>query len=226
VRTHLIAAGLTCLFACASAVTAAPADPFDRSNVPVEQQPADPAAAKIVLVAGGPDATTNPGDHEHFAGCAMLYRMLRQTPGVAPVVVEGGWPKNPKATFEDAKAVVFFMNGGGKQSTVAHAAEVDKLAAAGVGIVHLHQCVDYPAEMVPTAVRWLGGAYHPKTGARGHWDATYDAFPEHPITRGVTPFEAGERGVHLQAHVRRRHEGRHAAAAGAEPQGEAGVLRR
>ena len=34
-----------------------PRDPYDRSNVPIEEQPTDPAAAKIVLVAG--DAGVN-----------------------------------------------------------------------------------------------------------------------------------------------------------------------
>src|SRR5690606_33016719 len=59
---------------------------------------------------------------------------------------------------------------------------------AGVGIVHVHQCIDYPADAVPAALKWAGGAYHPKTGGRGHWDATFDNFPKHPVTRGVTPF--------------------------------------
>ena len=112
-RLFLPVLGLVCL-AAASIAGAADRDPYDRSNVPIERQPTDPAAAKIVLVAGDADAGTNPGDHEHFAGCALFYRMLQQTPGVAPVMVAGGWPKDPKATFKDAEAVVFFMNGGGK----------------------------------------------------------------------------------------------------------------
>lgn len=179
---------LPALCLAASLALAAPKDPYDRSNVPIEQPPGDPKAAKIVLVAGDQGTGHLPGDHEHFAGCAMFMRMLQQNPGVAPVMVQDGWPKDPAVAFKDAKAVVFFMDGGGKQTTIAHADEIDKLVAAGVGIVHVHQCIDYPAEHVERAVRWLGGAYHPKTGSRGHWDFTFDKFPEHAITRGVEPF--------------------------------------
>lgn len=172
----------------ASSALADPRDPTDRSNVPIEQQPADPAAAKIVLVAGDQGINHLPGDHEHFAGCALFMRMLQQNPGVAPVMVQDGWPKDAAATFKDAKAVVFFMDGLGKQTTIKHADEIDKLAAAGVGIGHVHQCIDYPAENVARAVKWLGGVSPPKTSARGHWDVTFDKFPEHAITRGVVPF--------------------------------------
>jgi hypothetical protein len=171
------------------AAAAAPArDPYDKSNVPIEEQPTDPSLTKIVLVAGDAGTGHPPGDHEHFAGCALFYRMLKQTPGVAPVFVQNGWPTKPE-TLKGARGVVFFMDGGGKQTTIAHAAEVDALAAAGVGIVHVHQCIDYPADDVAKAVGWLGGAYHPKTGLRAHWDQTFDAFADHPVTRGVTPFK-------------------------------------
>jgi type 1 glutamine amidotransferase len=171
----------------------APHDPYDRSNVPIEEQPADPTAAKIVLIAGDAGTGHGPGEHEHFAGCALFYRMLKQTPGVAPVMVANGWPSKPD-TLANARAVVFYMDGAGKQTTVAHADEIDRLAAAGVGIVHVHQCIDYPADFVPHAVRWLGAAYHPKTGLRAHWDATYDAFVDHPTTRGVEPFKLVNEG--------------------------------
>jgi hypothetical protein len=173
--------------------TAAVTDPYDRSNVPIEEQPTDPAAAKIVLIAG--DAGVHPpGDHEHFAGCALFYRMLKQNPGVSPVMVRDGWPKHPEETFKNARAVVFYMDGGGKQTTIAHSVEIDKLVAAGVGIVHVHQCIDYPPDMVAHARGWLGGAYHPGYGLRGHWDATFDTFVDHPVTRGVEPFKLVNEG--------------------------------
>jgi hypothetical protein len=178
--------------AAAPAVRAGVADPYDRSGVPIEVQPADPTLAKVVLVAGDMGTGHGPGQHEHFAGCALFMRMLRQTPGVWPVMVRDGWPKDPAATFKDAKAVVFYMDGGGKQTTIAHAAEIDKLAAAGVGIVHVHQVVDYPANFVEHAARWVGGAYGPKTGSRGHWDGAFDAFPAHAVTRGVTPWTVND----------------------------------
>lgn len=169
-------------------------DPYDRTNIPIEAQPADPAAAKIVLIAGDGGVNHAPGDHEHFAGCALFYRMLKQTPGVAPVMVRDGWPKKSPETLKDARAIVFYMDGAAKQTTIAHAVEIDRLASTGVGIVHIHQVIDYPADFVPHAIRWLGGAYHPATGLRGHWDASFDSFVKHPITRGVEPFKLVNEG--------------------------------
>src|SRR5947199_9528896 len=84
-------------------------DPYDQSKVPLEKQPTDPKLTKIVLVAGR--ASHGPGEHEFFAGCAVLMKLLEQTPGVFPVMARDGWPKDPK-TFAAAKAVVFYMDGG------------------------------------------------------------------------------------------------------------------
>jgi type 1 glutamine amidotransferase len=168
-------------------VFAAPKDPYDRSGVPIEVQPTDPNAVKIVLI---PDQAKEhpPAEHEGFAGCALLAKMLQQTKGVAPVMVENGWPTNPQ-TLKNAKTLVFYMDGGGKQSTIAHAAEIQKLMDAGVGIVHLHQVIDYPTEPGNVAIKWLGGVYDAKSGgARGHWDESFTEFPKSQVTRGVEPF--------------------------------------
>src|ERR1700733_9403324 len=73
-------------------------DPYDQSKVPLEvEPPADFKGKKILLVAGR--LSHGPGDHEFFAGCAVLMKMLQQTPGVFPVMARDGWPKNPK-TFD------------------------------------------------------------------------------------------------------------------------------
>jgi hypothetical protein len=89
------------------------------------------------------------------------------------------------------------MDGGGKQTTIPHADEIQKLMDAtrlsssksGVGIVHLHQVIDYPTEPGKQAMNWLGGVYDARSGgARGHWDESFTHFPEHEITRGVEPF--------------------------------------
>jgi hypothetical protein len=167
-------------------------DPYDRSNVPIEVQPADPHGVKIVLIAGDAGTGHPPGEHEHFAGCALLMRMLQQTPGVSPVFVKDGWPTNPQ-TLQGARTVVFYMDGGGKQTTIAHADEIQKMMDAGVGIVHLHQVIDYPTDSGKQAMQWLGGVYDAKSGgARGHWDESFTEFPEHEVTRGVTPFKLND----------------------------------
>ncbi|HLF95065.1 MAG TPA: ThuA domain-containing protein [Planctomycetota bacterium] len=159
----------------------------DRADVPLEVEPADASAAKIVLLAGS--FSMGGGQHEYFAGSALLMSFLKQTPGVAPVLAQDGWPKNEKI-LEGAKAVVFYMDGGGKQPflTPERLRKIETLAARGAGIVHLHQVIDYPKTHVDRVLPWLGGVYVPQASARGHWDGVFKDFVEHPVTRGVAPF--------------------------------------
>jgi hypothetical protein len=85
------------MLALAAAFPAAAQDDeaqYDQSKVPLEVDTRDPKLVKIVLVAG--PQSHHPGDHEHFAGMALLMGLLRQTPGVFPVMARNGWPKNEK----------------------------------------------------------------------------------------------------------------------------------
>ncbi len=154
--------------------------------IPLEEEPTDPALAKIVLVASGP--FYKPGEHEYQAGVGVLRHLLKQTPGVFPVVAQE-WPTKP-TTFAGAKAVLFFGNGAAAHPMITrgHAAEVQKLADAGVGLVAVHQLADFPKDFTDRAKSWLGGAYVPGVSKRAHWVFTFDAFPDHPVTRGVKPF--------------------------------------
>ncbi len=166
---------------------AADGDPYDQSGVPIEVQPSDPSLAKIVLVAGRP--SHGPGEHEFFAGCAILMKLLQQTPGVFPVMARDAWPKNPHA-FEGAKSVVFFMDGGGGHPVIQnnHLEEIQKLMDAGVGFVNLHYAVEYPKKQGPQILSWLGGYYETGYSTNPHWKADFKVIPEHPIARGVKPF--------------------------------------
>src|SRR5688500_3231908 len=71
-------------------------DPYDQSKVPLEVEPSDPSLPKIVLVAGRQSHSA--GDHEFFAGTAILMKCLKQN-GVGPVMARDGWPKN-EAVFK------------------------------------------------------------------------------------------------------------------------------
>jgi type 1 glutamine amidotransferase len=176
------------ILAGAAGVARADDDPYDQSKVPVEVQPTDPGAVKIVLVAGRP--SHGPGEHEFFAGCAVLMKLLKQTPGVFPVLARDGWPRDPR-TFEGAKAVVFFMDGGSGHPVIQgdHMAEIQKLIDAGVGFVNLHYAVEYPQREGKGVLDWLGGYYETGYSTNPHWKANFDKLPEHPITRGVKPFD-------------------------------------
>jgi type 1 glutamine amidotransferase len=169
-------------------LAAADVDPYDQSGVPLEVQPTDPSLTKIVLVAGR--QSHGPGDHEFFAGSAILMKMLKQTPGVFPVMARDGWPKNPAETFKDAKAVVFYMDGGSGHPVIQkdHGDVVQKLINNGVGFVNLHYAVEYPKKEQDHIFHWLGGYYETGFSTNPHWDADFKSLPDHPITRGVKPF--------------------------------------
>lgn len=166
------------------------ADQFDQSAVPLEVDATDPALAKIVLLAGAP--SNKSGQHEYFAGCALLMKWLKATPGVWPVMARDGWPKNEKI-FEKARAVVYFGDGGGKQPFLdADRWQVLKRTMAGdTGLVLLHQAVDFPLGPQTDQVKsWLGGVFLKDIGCRGHWDMEFNEFAKHPVLGGVSGFAA------------------------------------
>jgi type 1 glutamine amidotransferase len=166
--------------------TAAKIDPYDRSDVALEVDAPDPKLTKIVLVAGRP--SHGPGEHEFFAGCALLANMLRQVPGVWPVMAANGWPKNP-AIFDGAKAVVFYADGGGGHPILQHLKEVSALMNKGIGLSLLHYAVEpTKAKGESEFLNWTGGAFEVKYSVNPMWVAEYKDLPQSPITRGVTPF--------------------------------------
>lgn len=169
-------------------IAAADVDPYDQSSVPLEKQPPpDAKVTKIVLVAG--HKSHGKGEHEFFAGCALLMKMLEQTSDVFPVMARDGWPKKAE-TFEGAKSVVFFMDGGGGHPIIKpeHREVVQKLMDQGVGFVNLHYAVEYPKSQSDHVLQWLGGYYETNYSWNPHWTAEIKSLPEHPITRGVKPF--------------------------------------
>ena len=166
------------------------ADPFDQSKVPLEVDTHDAKLTKIVLLAGS--VSNKSGQHEYFAGCALLMNWLAQTPGVWPVMARAGWPKN-EAIFKNAKAVVFYGDGGGKQPFVLDPAKwkvLEKLMAEGAGLVLMHQGVDFPKGPDLQILEWAGGVWRADIGCRGHWDMEFSQFPDHPVMHGVKPFKA------------------------------------
>ncbi len=168
-------------------VFAADDDPYDQSGVPLEVQPTNPSLAKIVLVAGG--KSHGPGEHEFFAGCALLMKLLKQNPAVFPVMARDGWPKDPK-TLEGAKALVFFVDGGGGHPIIQkdHMEQVEKILDTGAGFVNIHYAVEYPKKQGEQLLSWLGGYYETGYSINPHWKAEIKTLPDHPITRGVEPF--------------------------------------
>jgi len=161
----------------------------EQRRVPLETDSPDPKLAKIVLIAGS--VSNRPGQHEYFAGCALMMDWLKRTPGVWPVLVAEGWPKN-EAILDGAKAIVVYADGGVKLPFLEPArwAHMKRLMDAGTGFVMLHQSVDLPEDHAEEMKSWLGAVWQGDIGCRGHWDMEFSDFPTHPITRGVTTFAA------------------------------------
>jgi len=159
----------------------------EQQQVPLEVLPTDPSLAKIVLIAGS--TSNKPGQHEYFAGCALLMDWLKKAPGVAPVMVADGWPKN-EAVLDGAKAVLLFLDGGNKLSFLEPTrwAKMQSLADAGTGFIVLHQGIDCAADKAATFKDWFGAVFQSDIGCRGHWDVTFTDIPAHPINQGMKPF--------------------------------------
>lgn len=156
-------------------------------DLPIEVSPSDSKLAKIVLIAGS--NFFKPGEHEYVAGCAVLADLLKQTPGVAPVLALD-WPKKPE-TLVEAKAVVCLFDGGDKHALLAadRMAQLRKLADEGVGLVGFHQFVDVPKDVGDRMRDLMGAAWEKGHSQRAHWVTRFGTFAEHPVSRGVAPFQ-------------------------------------
>jgi|GEM_PF-183854 len=160
---------------------------YDQSDVPLEEEPPDASLAKIVIVAG--KASHGPGDHEFFAGSVILSKLLAQTPGVFPVLIRDGWPKNEKV-FSGAQSIVFYLDGSGDHPMMDPAKRevIRKEIDRGCGYVNLHYALEYTPETAKEVLPWIGGYYEPDFSINPRWSATFKTLPVHPVTRGVKPF--------------------------------------
>src|SRR5258707_6170023 len=117
---------------------------------------------KRVLVAGKPSHP--PRMHEFNAGVQLLAKCLAQgAPSLKVDVVLNGWPAD-EAVFNDADAVVFYMDGGPKHEVVqeggARLAKIEEWTRHGVGIGCMHYGVEVVADQAGDQFkRWIGGYY-------------------------------------------------------------------
>jgi hypothetical protein len=159
-------------------------------GIEVEKLSNVPGKTKIVLIAGS--SVYKPGEHDYVAGCAALFELLKQTPGVEPVLAID-WPKNAE-TLKGAKSVVMFFDGGEKHGLLKEGryAQVKELANEGVGLVFLHQLMDVAVEHGDKSRALSGAAWEKGFSARAHWVADFSASTDHPIFHGVKPFKVDD----------------------------------
>ena len=148
-------------------------------------------AVKIVFVAG--HKSHGYGAHEHVAGSKLLAgRLNEHVAGVLATVYTEDWPRDPTA-FDNANALVLYMNGGEGHPVNAHLDEVAKLMKRGGGLACLHYAVEVPKGPSGDAfLDWIGGHFETHWSVNPHWTADFTALPEHPITRGVKPFSIND----------------------------------
>lgn len=172
---------LLCVLACV-ALPLAPSSPAKTAD----------GKAKLVLMAGKPSHPARM--HEFNAGVQLLAKALAQ--GAPKVKVEyllNGWPKD-ESVFADADAIVFYMDGGPKHEAVqeggARLQRMEEWARRGVGIGMMHYGVEVVAQQAGAEFkRLIGGHYENMFSCNPMWEPSFTAFPKHPVTRGVKPFQ-------------------------------------
>lgn len=144
---------------------------------------------KLVLISGKPSHP--PGMHEFRAGSMLLEKCLASVPGLMVDRHEMGWVRD-EATFADADAVVIYADGGkGHPAVQENRLETLRaLMAKGVGFGVMH----YGVEVVPELggkefLEWVGGHYENSFSCNPIWEPSFTNLPQHPITRGVQPFQ-------------------------------------
>jgi type 1 glutamine amidotransferase len=69
----------------------------------------------------------------------------------------------------------------------------EKIIQRGVGLVCIHYGVEVPKGISGQRfLQWIGGYFETDWSVNPHWNAKFDGLPDHPITRGVKPFEIND----------------------------------
>lgn len=147
---------------------------------------------QILFLAG--KSSHSKGAHEHNAGCQLLARCLHESGAdvLAHVATEGAWPK-AWAGYDQPDTVVIYCDGSTGHMAAAHQDKIQQLVEAGVGVVCLHFALE-PAsnKMGQEFLDWIGGYFEVGWSVNPFWTASFEAFPDHPISRGVEPFTLRE----------------------------------
>lgn len=148
------------------------------------------AEKKHVLMLAGANSHA-PGEHEHKAGVLLLAKTLEQQKEAVEVKVllDSTWPGEKDLAWADT--ILFYADGGAghfmlKESRLE---QLKKVMDRGCGIVNIHYSVEYPKEKGgPEMLNWMGGYFEMNWSVNPHWKASFNKFPQHPVTQGVAPF--------------------------------------
>jgi hypothetical protein len=152
--------------------------------------PLAPAETSVLLVAG--PKSHGPGQHEHPAGCELLAKHLNTSGLGITAEVSIGWPADA-AKAAAADALVIYSDGQDAHAAKGHVAGLRQRHAAGKGLVVLHYALEpTDAEMAEFLDEAIGGHFQPDWSVNPIWKMKDPLLAEHPVTRGVMPFEAEE----------------------------------
>ncbi len=156
------------------------------------------AERKLVMIAG--PMSHPPLMHEFRAGSMLLEKRLQDVPGLTTVLVTNGWPTrqvgdqqvDDNTVFQNADAIFIYSDGGGRHLALQgdRLEFIRGLMAKGVGLGLAHYAVEVPAGRGGREwMEWIGGYYETNFSVNPIWQADYTRLPEHPVTRGVKPFQ-------------------------------------
>lgn len=165
-------------------------------DIQLKRLPLSDGWKKLVFVAGTP--SHGYFAHEHNAGCLLLAGRLNAAARehglpVIATVYRNGWPKDPTA-MDNADCVVSYCDGGARHYLNDRLEDFDQLVQErGVGLVCIHYAVETTiGKCGEHFLKWIGGYFEPHWSVNPHWTARFTKLPEHPITRGVQPFEIND----------------------------------
>ncbi|MGA1608313.1 MAG: family 16 glycoside hydrolase [Planctomycetota bacterium] len=161
-------------------------NPVEYRNVWVVPQDLE-RRRKVVLLAGR--ASHGYGAHEHRGGCDILADALNASGLPIDAVVVDLWPSDQEV-IDTADCFVSFADGGGGHPLLRHLEELGGLMDRGVGLVCLHYAVEVPVGIPGQRfLDWTGGYFETHWSVNPTWTASLSMIADHPVTRGVRPFE-------------------------------------
>lgn len=157
---------------------------------------------KVVFFTG--DRSHGYMGHEHRAGSIILADALEATDlPIETEVIGPGWPDD-MTVLDEADTIVVYCTGGGSHLLLEDTDRVAKWMAEGKGLINLHYAVEVPSgKPGELFLDWVGGYFETFWSVNPHWTANFDALPDHPIARGVEPFEINDEWYY---HMRFRSE--------------------
>ena len=144
---------------------------------------------KIALMAGTQGHGL--GSHEWNSAAALIEEYLEKAyPNIDCVpYYHRQWPKDLNE-LADSAAIVVIDSGGGGHPVARRLKEFASLMDKGIGFACLHYAVEVPKGDAGDAFKnWLGGHFETFWSVNPHWMAEFKSFPDHPVARGVKPFE-------------------------------------